>query len=156
MQLSFLDTVEHRPHAENRVAELRILLEHHNRRFYQLDAPEIPDSEYDGLFRELTALEEQYPELITKDSPTQRVGGAPVARFRTVTHGVPMLSLENALNEEEIKAKLDARIKKELGLAENAVMSYMCEPKMDGLAVELVYEQGGLAVASTHGDVHAS
>ena len=87
MQLSLLDTVENRPNAENRVAELRILLEHHNRCYYQLDAPEILDSEYDELFRELAALEEQYPELITKDTPTQRVGGAPVARFRTVTHG---------------------------------------------------------------------
>ncbi|MFZ4855867.1 MAG: NAD-dependent DNA ligase LigA [Desulfuromonadaceae bacterium] len=152
MQLSFSDTVEQRPNPENRTAELRLLLEHHNRCYYQLDAPEIRDSEYDGLFRELTALEEQYPELVTADSPTQRVGGAPVARFRTVTHGVPMLSLENAFNEEEIKTKLDARIKKELGLEDSAVMSYMCEPKMDGLAVELVYEQGMLTVASTRGD----
>ena len=152
MQLSLLDAGEHRPSAENRASELRILLDHHNRRYYQLDAPEISDAEYDELFRELLALEELHPELVTADSPTQRVGGAAVARFRSVTHGIPMLSLENAFNEEEIKTKLDARIKKELGLADSAVMSYMCEPKMDGLAVELVYEQGMLTVASTRGD----
>ncbi len=152
MQLSLPETVEQSPNAEKRGAELRILLEHHNRLYYQSDAPEISDSEYDKLFRELTALEEQHPELVTPDSPTQRVGGAPVARFRTITHGIPMLSLENAFNEDEIRAKLDTRIKKELGLADSAVMSYMCEPKMDGLAVELVYEQGLLAVASTRGD----
>jgi len=103
MQLSLLDTMAHRPNAENRIAELRILIEHHNQRYYQLDAPEIHDSEYDELLRELTALEEQYPELITSDSPTQSVGGAPASLFRTVVHGVPMLSLENELNEEEIK-----------------------------------------------------
>ncbi len=152
MQLSLPDTVEQRLNAEIRVSELRILLEHHNRLYYQSDAPEISDSEYDELFRELTALEEQHPELVTPDSPTQRVGGAPVARFRTVTHGMPMLSLENAFNEDEIRTKLDARIKKELGLADSAVISYVCEPKMDGLAVELVYEQGVLTVASTRGD----
>ncbi len=152
MQLSLLDTVEQHPNAANRVKELRLQLEHHNRQYYQRDAPEISDSEYDELFRELTALEDQCPELITQDSPTQRVGGAPVARFRAVAHGVPMLSLENAFNEEEIRAKLDARIKKELGLADSPLLTYMCEPKMDGLAVELVYEQGLLTVASTRGD----
>ncbi len=152
MQLSLLDTVEQHPNAENRVKELRLQLDHHNRQYYQRDAPEISDSEYDELFRELAALEDQCPELITQDSPTQRVGGAPVARFRAVAHGVPMLSLENAFNEEEIRAKLDGRIKKELGLADSALLTYMCEPKMDGLAVELVYEQGLLTVASTRGD----
>ena len=152
MQLSLPDTFEQSPNVEKKASELRILLEHHNRLYYQSDAPEISDTEYDELFRELTALEEQHPELVTPDSPTQRVGGSPVARFRTVTHGVPMLSLENAFNEDEIRAKLDVRIKKELGLADSAVMSYMCEPKMDGLAVELVYEMGVLTVASTRGD----
>ncbi|MDD2308433.1 MAG: NAD-dependent DNA ligase LigA [Desulfuromonadaceae bacterium] len=138
--------------SENRMKELRTLLEYHNRRYYQLDAPEITDGEYDALFRELAALEERYPDLVTAESPTQRVGSAPGGRFRTVTHQLPMLSLENATNDEEIRAKLDSRVKKELGLAESASVMYMCEPKMDGLAVELMYERGVLTVASTRGD----
>ena len=152
MQLPLLDNADPRQNAENRVKELRILLEYHNRRYYQLDAPEISDAEYDELFRELSALEDRYPDLMTAESPTQRVGGAPVGRFRTVTHRLPMLSLENAVNDEEIRAKLDARVKKELGLADSSLISYMCEPKMDGLAVELIYEHGTLTVASTRGD----
>jgi DNA ligase (NAD+) len=152
MQLSLLDNTDPRLNAENRVKDLRIRLEYHNTRYYQLDAPEISDSEYDELFRELVMLEERYPELVTAESPTQRVGSAPVGRFRTVTHRLPMLSLENAVNEDDIRAKLDARIKKELGLADGTSISYMCEPKMDGLAVELIYEQGILTVASTRGD----
>jgi len=152
MQLSLLENSDPRPSVENRVKELRTLLEYHNRRYYQLDDPEISDAEYDEFFRELTALEERYPGLVTAESPTQRVGGAPTGRFRTITHRLPMLSLENATNDEEIVAKLDARVKKELGLADSAAVSYMCEPKMDGLAVELIYEQGILTVASTRGD----
>lgn len=152
MQLSLLDKSSTALNIENRMKELRALLEYHNRRYYQLDAPEITDAEYDELFRELSALEERNPELLTADSPTQRVGGAPLSRFRTVTHQLPMLSLENATNDEEIRAKLDGRVKKELGLAEGAPVSYMCEPKMDGLAIELIYEQGMLTVASTRGD----
>ncbi|NTV50288.1 MAG: NAD-dependent DNA ligase LigA [Geobacteraceae bacterium] len=152
MQLSLLENSEPRLNAENRAKELRILLQYHNQRYYQLDSPEISDAEYDELFRELAGLEERYPELVTADSPTQRVGGAPVDRFRNVTHRLPMLSLENAVNDEEIVAKLDGRVKKELGLAENSPVSYMCEPKMDGLAVELIYENGTLTAASTRGD----
>lgn len=152
MQLSLLENSDPRPSVENRVKELRTLLEYHNRRYYQLDDPEISDAEYDEFFRELTALEERYPGLVTAESPTQRVGGAPTGRFRTITHRLPMLSLENATNDEEIVAKLDARVKKELGLADSVAVSYMCEPKMDGLAVELIYEQGILTVASTRGD----
>ncbi|MFA7402422.1 MAG: NAD-dependent DNA ligase LigA [Pelobacteraceae bacterium] len=152
MQLSLLESADPRFSAEKRVKELHALLEYHNRCYYQLDAPEISDAEYDALFRELAALEERYPELATAESPSQRVGVAPVGRFRTVTHRLPMLSLENAVNDEEIRAKLDARVKKELGLAENSSVGYVCEPKMDGLAVELIYEQGTLTVASTRGD----
>ena len=152
MQLSLLENADPLQNAAARAKELRTLLDHHNRLYYQLDAPEITDSEYDQLFRELLMLEEKFPELATADSPTQRVGGAPVGRFRTVTHGLPMLSLENAFNGEEIKSKLDARVKKELGLPGSSRISYICEPKMDGLAVELVYEQGRLVVASTRGD----
>ncbi len=152
MQLSLLENADPRLNAEHRVKALRTQLEYHNQRYYQLDAPEISDAEYDELFRELVMLEERYPELVTADSPTQRVGGAPAGRFRSVIHRLPMLSLENAVNDHEIRAKLDARIKKELGLADSQPVSYMCEPKMDGLAVELVYEQGMLTVASTRGD----
>lgn len=152
MQLSLLENADQLQNAAARAKELCTLLDHHNRLYYQVDAPEITDSEYDQLFRELLMLEEKFPELATADSPTQRVGGAPVGRFRTVTHGLPMLSLENAFNGEEIKSKLDARVKKELGLPGSSRISYICEPKMDGLAVELVYEQGRLVVASTRGD----
>lgn len=152
MQLSLLENVDHRPSAESRVKELCVLLEYHNRLYYQLDAPEISDAEYDTLFRELATLEEHYPELVIAESPTQRVGSAPVSRFRDVTHRLPMLSLENATSDEEIRTKLDARVKKELGLADEASIVYTCEPKMDGLAVELVYVDGTLTVASTRGD----
>ncbi len=152
MQLSLLENSEPRLNAENRAKELRVMLQYHNHCYYQLDAPEISDAEYDELFSELTGLEERHPELVSTDSPTQRVGGAPVDRFRTVTHRLPMLSLENAVNDEEIVAKLDARVRKELSLADNSSVLYMCEPKMDGLAVELIYEHGALTVASTRGD----
>ena len=152
MQLSLLDISDPRQKAVNRVEVLRIQLEHHNRCYYLLDAPEVSDAEYDDLFRELTALETLYPDLVTPESPSQRVGGAPIGRFRAVTHRLPMLSLENAVTGDEIKIKLDTRVKKELGLSESSFVSYMCEPKMDGLAVELIYEQGLLTVASTRGD----
>ena len=152
MQLSLLENSDPGLNAKNRVKELRALIEYHNRSYYQLDSPEISDAEYDELFRELTALEGQYPELVTAESPSQRVGVAPSGRFRSVTHKLPMLSLENALSDEEIRSKLDTRVKKELGLTESFPLSYMCEPKMDGLAVELIYEHGTLTVASTRGD----
>lgn len=152
MQLSLSKSSDSQLEAKNRVKELHSLLEYHNKRYYQLDAPEISDAEYDALFRELIALEETYPELLTIDSETQRVGVAPAGRFRTVTHQIPMLSLDNATNGEEIRIKLDLRVKKELGLSENTSIEYMCEPKMDGLAVEMLYEKGILTVASTRGD----
>jgi DNA ligase (NAD+) len=151
MQLSLLDVVSPEDTAKVRVDELRRQLEHHNRMYYVLDAPTISDAEYDGLFRELQRLEEQYPGLVSPDSPTQRVGGAALDKFSTVTHRLPMLSLENATNAYEIR-EFDQRIKKNLGLPPEDRISYVCEPKMDGLAVELIYEQGLLTVASTRGD----
>lgn len=151
MQLSFLDTLSPDQSARTRVAELCRLIEYHNRRYYQLDAPEISDAEYDALFRELAALEQEYPALVTPGSPTQRVGSAPLERFASVRHSLPMLSLENAANEDEIR-EFDQRIKKYLGLAADDAIAYVCEPKMDGLAVELVFRNGLLAVASTRGD----
>ncbi len=152
MQLSLIDNYDPILNAESRVAELHRLIIHHSQRYYQFDAPEISDAEYDALFNELVELEKQHPELASPESPTRRVGSAPLDKFRTVRHRLPMLSLENATNEEEIRTKLDARVRNELGLPEDETLVYMCEPKMDGLAVELVYENGLLAVAATRGD----
>lgn len=151
MQLSLLDVIDPTVAAKNRCEELRRILEHHNRLYYVLDAPELADAEYDTLFRELQALENRYPELISDNSPTQRVGGSALDKFNPVTHRLPMLSLENATNEFEIR-EFDQRVKKNLGLSSDEHISYLCEPKMDGLAVELVYIDGLLSVASTRGD----
>ena len=151
MQLSLLDVSNPEDAARIRVDELRRQLEHHNRLYYLLDAPAISDAEYDALFRELQRLEAQSPGLVSSDSPTRRVGGAALDKFSSVTHRLPMLSLENATNADEIR-EFDLRIKKNLGLSQEESVSYVCEPKMDGLAVELVYVDGTLTVASTRGD----
>ncbi len=132
-----------------RIEELRRLINYHNYRYYVLDDPEIPDSEYDALLRELYKLEKEHPELVTPDSPTQRVGAAPAKEFKSVSHRVPMLSLENAFNEQEIR-EFDKRVRKLLN--HESVIEYSLEPKLDGLAVELVYENGILSIASTRGD----
>jgi DNA ligase (NAD+) len=124
-------------------------IERHNRRYHLEDAPQISDAEYDRLFRELLALEEAHPELRRPDSPTQRVGAPPAEGFAQVEHRVPMLSLDNAMNEAEMQA-FDERVRRELG-EENAV-AYVGEPKLDGAGVELVYQQGLLAVGATRGD----
>jgi len=147
----FPDIHDPRENARTRAEELRRLLEYHNRLYYLLDAPEISDADYDALFRELQAIEEQHPELVTPSSPTQRVGGAALDKFAPVSHRVAMLSLENATNEEEIR-EFDQRVKKILALPAGAEVDYVCEPKMDGLAVEMVYEHGALTLASTRGD----
>jgi len=137
--------------AASRIATLRTELESHNRLYYEEDRPAISDAEYDLLFRELVRLEEQFPDLVTPDSPTQRVGGAPLDKFEQVTHRIPMLSLENAFTASDI-AEFDARVKRALALPAGEEITYVCEPKMDGLAVELVYENGILTVGSTRGD----
>jgi len=149
-QLSLLDTPVTDLQAQ-RATELRQLVQYHNRRYYELDDPEITDAEYDVLFRELQAIETDRPDLATPDSPTRRVGGAPLERFTQVRHRLPMLSLENALQEEEIRA-FEQRIRTALALPGHDTVSYQCEPKMDGLALELVYEHGLLTQASTRGD----
>ena len=139
--------------AADRAAELRRVLEHHNHRYYVLDDPEVGDDEYDALLDELRALEEESPELRTPDSPTQRVGGKPLDKFEQVRHLEPMLSLANARNEEELNAwviRTDRRLKKE-GV-EDAQIQYVTEPKVDGLAISLVYENGVLARGATRGD----
>src|SRR6266478_3628413 len=130
------------------VAHLRREIERHNHRYYVLDDPEISDAEYDALFRRLQALEEAHPELRTPDSPTQRVGAAPATEFATVRHRQPMLSLQNVTTPEEMAA-FDERGRKFLGRER---IQYVAEPKIDGVAVELVYEKGVLTVGSTRGD----
>ncbi len=137
--------------AAQRIQELRAEIGYHNRLYSVLYKPEISDSEYDALFRELQQLEKQFPDLVSLDSPTQRVGGAPLDKFVQVTHRIPMLSLENALNEGEIR-DFDKRVKKDLGLALDYELEYVCEPKMDGLAVSLTYERGEFTIGATRGD----
>lgn len=139
--------------AARRAAELRREIEYHNHRYYVLDDPEVSDPEYDALFRELVELEDQHPELRTPDSPTQRVGGRPLDKFEHVRHLQPMLSLGNARNEEELRAwvvRNEARLKKE-GVAEAAIR-FVTEPKVDGLAISLVYQDGVLVRGATRGD----
>ncbi len=137
--------------AKERILHLRGEIERHNRLYYQDDQPELSDADYDALFRELLELERQHPELLTPDSPTQRVGSAPLTRFSQVVHQLPMLSLENALSEAEM-ADFDARLKRELALPLEQQLEYVCEPKMDGLAVSITYLQGELSVGATRGD----
>jgi len=134
--------------AVERASRLRAELEEHNRRYYVEDAPTITDAEYDALFRELEALEREYPSLASPDSPTQRIGGAPVAAFESVTHRVPMLSIGNAFTAEEVEA-FDRRLREALGAE---VVEYEAEPKFDGLAVSLAYQNGTLKGGGTRGD----
>lgn len=134
--------------AQSRAEELRRLIEHHNYRYYVLDEPEVPDAEYDRLMRELEKIESAYPELVTPDSPTQRVSGTPQKGFKTVRHRVPMLSLGNAFSDEEV-ADFHRRV--EQGLERNDVC-YAAEPKLDGVAISLTYEDGFLTTAATRGD----
>jgi len=137
--------------AAERIKALSSDLERHNRLYYEMDMPEITDAEYDALFKELQELEARFPELARPDSPTHRVGGRPLAKFSQVRHSTPMLSLENAFTKEDI-SDFDDRLKRYLGLAAGTKIDYVCEPKMDGVAVELVYEQGLFKIGSTRGD----
>ncbi|KMM35787.1 NAD-dependent DNA ligase LigA [Alkalihalobacillus macyae] len=130
-----------------RVEELRQLLNHYNYEYHVLDQPTVPDAEYDRMMNELLTLEEENPELKTQDSPTQRVGGPPLSGFQKVEHRVPMLSLGNAFGEDELK-DFDRRVRERIG--EN--FSYVCELKIDGLAVSLIYEDGVLVRGATRGD----
>ncbi|MBI3432670.1 MAG: NAD-dependent DNA ligase LigA [Hydrogenophilales bacterium] len=137
-----------------RAAALRREIERHNYAYYVLDAPTIPDAEYDRLFRELQALEAEHPELATPDSPTRRVGGKPLGGFASVRHAVPMLSIRTETDTEASGAQaFDARVRKELGLADSdPPVDYAAELKFDGLAINLRYEQGVLVQAATRGD----
>jgi len=137
-----------RAQAEVRIDQLRAEIEQHDYRYYVLDAPTIPDAEYDRLLRELQALEEAFPDLVTPESPTQRVGGKPLAGFSEVRHKTPMLSLANAFSEEEILQFHDRVVR---GLEVEQV-DYVAEPKLDGVAISLRYESGRLQQAATRGD----
>ena len=134
--------------AAKRVAELRREIEEHNHRYYQQAAPTISDREYDQLYRELTDLEKRFPKLAAPDSPTQRVGGQPLKAFAQITHRVPMLSLDNTYSEEEVK-DFYRRMEK---LLPNRKIPVVIEPKVDGVAVSLLYEKGELRYAATRGD----
>jgi DNA ligase (NAD+) len=136
------------PTARRRAAELGQQLREHDYRYYVLDAPSISDAEYDALFRELQALESRHPELLTPDSPTQRVGGQPSPDFAPVRHRVPMLSLNNCFTDEELAA-FDRRVREGLGRDR---VEYVAEPKLDGLAISLTYENGVLVRGATRGD----
>ncbi|MGB5291620.1 MAG: NAD-dependent DNA ligase LigA [Lysobacterales bacterium] len=134
--------------AHKRADELRRLIEHHNYSYYVLDDPEVPDAEYDRLMRELEAIESLHPELVTPDSPTQRVSGTPQEGFKTIRHRVPMLSLGNAFSDEEV-ADFERRV--EQGLERSDIV-FAAEPKLDGVAISLTYEGGLLTTAATRGD----
>jgi DNA ligase (NAD+) len=138
---------------EQRAAELRKQLDHHNHRYYVLDDPEVSDAEYDELINELRAIEAEHPDLLTPDSPTQRVGAQPLEKFQEVPHLQPMLSLANARNEDELRAweaRMHNLLKKQ-GV-EDARIEYEAEPKIDGLAISLVYENGVLVRGATRGN----
>jgi DNA ligase (NAD+) len=131
-----------------RIEKLKNEIEYHNYRYYVLDSPEISDGEYDKLMKELIRLEDAHPELITSDSPTQRVGARPLKEFSAMAHRIPLLSLDNAMDSQELK-EFYQRIAKWM-LDES--MTFCCEPKFDGLAVELIYEKGVFVRGGTRGD----
>ena len=133
--------------ARLRSEELRSLIAYHNYRYYSLDSPEITDGEYDELIGNLREIESNFPELITLDSPTQRVGSAPIEAFEPVEHRIPMLSLSNVMDQNELDnwyERVSAKLQKDI--------SVVSEPKIDGLAVSLVYKDGQLILGSTRGD----
>jgi DNA ligase (NAD+) len=138
-----------RDQAIKRIGKLRSTIRHHDYLYYVEDRPEVSDEEYDRLYRELVALEEKFPDLISEDSPTQRVAGQPLDAFPTVEHAAPMLSLESDQSEASLR-RFDERVRK--GLGADAAVEYVVEPKLDGLSVELVYQDGALLQASTRGD----
>ena len=137
------------PDVISRAGELRDTITEHNYQYYVLDDPRVPDAEYDRLFRELQGLEAQYPDIVTPDTPTRRVGASVETTFEEVVHRIPMLSLDNAFSDEELR-DFDRRVRDRLKTEED--IEYVCEPKLDGLAVSLHYESGVLTRAATRGD----
>lgn len=140
-----------RDEARQRIEELTAEISHHNYRYYVLDDPEISDEQYDAMLVELERLEEQFPELRLPDSPTQRVGAEPSEQFAPVEHAVPMLSLDKSFDEDEL-IEFDRRLKRHLGMDPDEPIAYVCELKIDGLAVSLRYEDGALVQGATRGD----
>jgi DNA ligase (NAD+) len=138
-------------HIRERIEDLREQVRYHNRLYHIEDAPEIPDAEYDALYNELESLEAEHPELITPDSPTQRVGGAPLEGFEEVRHAIPMLSLSNARKTDDLR-EWDARVRRLLGPEEEARLRYVTELKIDGLAISLRYEDGRFVRGATRGN----
>ena len=137
------------PDVISRAGELRDIITEHNYQYYVLDDPRVPDAEYDRLFRELQDLEAQYPDIVTPDTPTRRVGASVETTFEEVVHRIPMLSLDNAFSDEELR-DFDRRVRDRLKTEDD--IEYVCEPKLDGLAVSLHYESGVLTRAATRGD----
>jgi DNA ligase (NAD+) len=137
-----------RTEARKRIAELRDQIRHHDHLYYVEARSEISDLEYDRLYAELKALEGQFPDLITPDSPTQRAGGEPLKEFQSVRHTVPMMSLDNTYSIEELR-EFDARVRK---LLPNEKVEYVLEPKIDGVSISVRYEDGKLVVGATRGD----
>ena len=134
---------------QERLNQLRETLHYHGVKYYVEDNPEVPDAEYDRLMRELLELEAEHPDLVSIDSPSQRVGGQPLDGFQSVAHEIPMLSLDNAFDDEELES-FHKRMSDRIPTAEFNV--FCCEPKLDGLAVSLLYENGILVQAATRGD----
>ena len=145
------DSRQGKTSAVQRIILLREELHEHNHRYHVLDQPTISDAAYDALMRELTALEGEWPDLVTPDSPTQRVGGTPLEGFTQVKHSVPMLSLSNGFDEQDLH-DFDRRVRDRLKLSEEDVLDFAAEPKLDGLAVSLRYEQGVFVQGATRGD----
>lgn len=137
-----------KPEAQKKIALLREEIRQHDHRYYVLAEPVITDQQYDGLYKELRDLEAQFPDLVTPDSPTQRVGGRPLEGFKQVAHAVPMLSVDNTYTEEDVR-EFDARVAKGLG---GEKCEYVVDPKIDGVAISLRYEDGQLVLAATRGD----
>ena len=137
---------------QKRIESLRDEIRYHNHRYHTLDDIEIPDAEYDRLMRELQGLEKEFPELVTADSPTQRVGAEPSETLQTVRHQLPMLSLDNVFAEEELR-EFHQRVAEKLEFEDGAAdLRYAAEPKLDGAAISLLYEDGVLLRAATRGD----
>jgi DNA ligase (NAD+) len=134
-----------------KLESLREQIRHHNYRYHVLDDPEVPDAEYDRLMRKLLGVEEKYPELITSDSPTQRVGDQPISAFGTIEHRIPMLSLGNAFSPDELN-DFHRRVTERLEISGDESLRYAAEPKLDGAAVSLLYEDGLLVRGATRVD----
>jgi DNA ligase (NAD+) len=140
--------------AAQRAAQLRDEINGHDHRYYVLNEPAIPDAEYDRLIKELREIEAADPSLVTADSPTQRVSGSPAAEFGEVKHAIPMLSLENGFADEDL-ADFDRKVRERLGRSESeraGLVEYAAEPKLDGLAISVMYRDGELFRAATRGD----